>query len=102
VLASLARPYPQLLAGIPSGYGYNATSHVFGATYATERAGGNGRFGPNAVSQFSIPRIAYPRGYDVSVSGGQVVSGTNSPLLLITADPGAKRVTVKVTPTSGP
>jgi endoglycosylceramidase len=102
VLASLARPYPQLLAGIPAVYGYNATSHVFGATYSTERAGGNGRFGPNAVSQFSIPRIAYPRGYDVSVSGGQVVSGTNSPLLLITADPGAKRVTVKVTPTSGP
>jgi endoglycosylceramidase len=101
VLVSLSRPYPQLVAGIPAGYGYNAKSHVFTAAYSTERANGNGRFAANAVSQFSIPRIAYPQGYDVAVSGGQVVSGMNSPLLLITANPGAKHVTVKVLPAAG-
>ncbi|HVT63959.1 MAG TPA: cellulase family glycosylhydrolase [Mycobacteriales bacterium] len=101
VLTSLSRPYPQLVAGVPAGYGYNATSHVFTAAYSTERADGSGSYGTNAVSQFSIPRLAYPHGYDVTVTGGQVVSGTNSPLLLITADAGAKRVSVMVTPASG-
>lgn len=98
VLTSLSRPYPQLVAGIPAGYGYNPTSHVFTASYSTERANGRGSFGANAVSQFSIPRLAFPQGYAVTVTGGQVVSGTNSPLLLITADRGAKRVSVRVAP----
>jgi endoglycosylceramidase len=97
-LRSLSRPYPQLLSGIPAGWCYNANTRVFTASYSTERAAGNGRFGTNAVSQFSIPRLAYPQGYAVSVTGAQVVSGANSPLLLLTADAGAKRVTVKVTP----
>ncbi|HVS68274.1 MAG TPA: cellulase family glycosylhydrolase [Mycobacteriales bacterium] len=98
VLASLSRPYPQLLAGTPAGYGYDAKTHTFRAAYSTERADGSGRFGTNAISQFSIPRAAYPNGYDVSTTGGQVVSGNGDRLLLITADRGARRVTIKVTP----
>jgi endoglycosylceramidase len=97
-LTSLARPYPQLVSGIPAGYGYSPNTHVFTASYSTQRARGKGSFGTNAVSQFSIPRLAYPQGYVASVTGGQVVSGANSPLLLITADAGARRVTVEVTP----
>ncbi|HVV77546.1 MAG TPA: cellulase family glycosylhydrolase [Mycobacteriales bacterium] len=98
VLASLARPYPQLIAGTPTGYGYDATSHVFTASYSTGRAKGSGRFGGDAVSQFAVPRIAYPHGYEVSTVGGAVVSGNDDPLLLIAANPGAKRVSVRVTP----
>jgi endoglycosylceramidase len=100
VLTALSRPYPQLVSGVPAGFAYNAKSHVFTATYSTERADGGGSFGTNAVSQFSVPRLAYPNGYDVTVQGGQVVSGADSPLLLVTADGGAKRVSVKVTPPS--
>jgi endoglycosylceramidase len=98
VLSSLSRPYPQLLSGIPSGYGYNPATRVFTASYSTERADGSGQFGTNAISQFAMPRLAYPHGYDVTVTGGQVVSGHRSPLLLVAANPGAKRISVKVTP----
>ncbi|HVT20487.1 MAG TPA: cellulase family glycosylhydrolase [Mycobacteriales bacterium] len=98
VLASLARPYPQLIAGTPQGWGYDPKTRVLTATYSTARADGSGRFGANAISQFAMPARAYPHGYAVSVTGGQVVSGEKSPLLLITANPRAKHVSVRVAP----
>jgi endoglycosylceramidase len=96
---ALARPYPQLLSGTPQGWSYTPASHVFTASYSTTRADGRGSFGSNAISQFEIPKAAYPHGYDVVVTGGAVVSGDADALLLIAADSGAKTVTVKVTPT---
>jgi endoglycosylceramidase len=97
-VTALARPYPQLLSGTPVSYGYNTRSHAFTASYSTERADGHGSFGPNAISQFEVPKTAYPHGYDVTTAGGQVVSGSGDSLLLIAADPGARTVSVTLTP----
>lgn len=101
VLTSLSRPYPQLIAGTPLRWSYDPTAHIMTAAYSTSRADGSGRFGTYAISQFVVPRSAYPGGYDVAVAGGQVISGDRAPLLLIAADAGAKQVTVRITPTTG-
>ncbi|HEX3707545.1 MAG TPA: cellulase family glycosylhydrolase [Mycobacteriales bacterium] len=97
VLDGLARPYPQLVAGTPTSYGYSPKTHVFFATYSTSHVSGSGRFPGNSVSQFEIPRAAYPHGYKVSVKGGAVVSGSGDSLLLV-ASSGASTVTVTVSP----
>jgi endoglycosylceramidase len=99
VAAALSRPYPQLVAGTPQRWSYDPSTHVFTATYSTARADGHGRFGSNAISQFEVPATAYPDGYDVTVTGGQPVSGENDSLLLVAAAPGARDVSVTVTPT---
>ena len=98
MLGGLVRPYPQLVAGTPTSYGYVPKTHVFTATYSTSRVSGAGRFGADAVSQFEIPRIDYPNGYQVSVAGGYVVSGAGDPLLLVAAAGGATSVRLTVTP----
>lgn len=98
VLSSLARPYPQLVSGTPQSWAYDAAAHVFTASYSPARANRSGRFAANAVSQFEIPKLAYPHGYDVTVTGGAAVSGTGDPVLLIAASPGARTVALTVTP----
>jgi endoglycosylceramidase len=98
VLGGLARAYPQLVAGTPMSYSYNPKTHVFAATYSTSHVAGPGRFPANSVSQFEIPRVAYPHGYAVTVSGGAAVSGSADSLLLVASAKGASTVTVTVTP----
>lgn len=100
-LRALARPYPQLVSGTPQAWRYDTTTRVFTASYSTERADGRGSFGANAVSEFEVPRLAYPHGYDVTVAGGQVVSGDGDSLLLVAASPGATQVSLTVAPASG-
>ncbi|MGN6472131.1 MAG: cellulase family glycosylhydrolase [Mycobacteriales bacterium] len=95
---ALARPYPQLVSGTPLSWSYSPTNHVLAASYSTARADGSGRFGANAVSQFEIPRTAYPHSYAVTVSGGQVVSGDGDSILLVAANPGARTVSLTVAP----
>jgi endoglycosylceramidase len=44
-----------------------------------------------------VPAIEYPNGYEVSVTGGQVVSAPNAPELVIASDGSANAVSVTVT-----
>jgi endoglycosylceramidase len=99
VVDGLVRPYPQLVAGTPLHWSYSPATHDFAAAYSTHRASGAGRFGAGAISQFEIPKVAFPNGYDATVTGGRVVSARNAPVLLIAAARGASSVAVSVTPT---
>ena len=85
-LAVLAAPYPQVVAGTPDVWSFR--SGTFRLSYSPERADGQGRFSPGAQTLVSVPPIEYPSGYQVTVTGGQVVSPPNAPVLTVVADAG--------------
>jgi endoglycosylceramidase len=95
-LAVLAAPYPQVVAGTPKFW--NFRSGTFRLCYSTARPDRQGRFSPGSQTNISVPPIEYPNGYQVTVSGGQVVSAPNAPVLTVAAIPGADIVDVTVTP----
>jgi endoglycosylceramidase len=97
-LATLAEPYPQLVSGTPNSWSFDPTTTTFQLSYSTERADGDGSFGTGAQTTISVPAIEYPNGYQVSVTGGQVVSAPNAPELVIASSGGANTVTVTVNP----
>ncbi len=100
-LAALARPYPQVVAGTPSSWGFDPVRKHFKLDFKPKRADGSGKFS-RGVSQIFVPKIQYPNGYRVRIANAEVVSpeavrrGTKR--LLIQARRGARRITVTVTP----
>jgi endoglycosylceramidase len=95
-LAVLAAPYPQVIAGTPSCWSFS--SGTFTLHYSTERVDHQGRFSTTAQTNISVPPVEYPSGYHVTVTGGQVVSAANAPVLTVVANAGADSVDVTVTP----
>jgi endoglycosylceramidase len=99
-LRILASPYPQVVAGTPESYGFDASSSTFTLRYGVGRAGGGGGFPSYAESDISVPAVEYPTGYAASARGGAVLSAANADPLRVAACPGASEVSVTVT-TSG-
>jgi endoglycosylceramidase len=98
IVAALAQPYPQVVAGIPNSWSFS--DGVFSFSYSTTMADGSGgSFAAGSQTQISIPDIQFPNGYQVSVTGGHVLSADNAPVLVIGSDAGAGTVTVTVTGT---
>jgi endoglycosylceramidase len=95
-LAVLAAPYPQVVAGTPASWSFK--SGTFQLSYSPQRADGQGSFSPGAQTLVSVPPVEYPSGYHATVSGGQVVSAPNAPVLTVVAAAGAASVDVVVTP----
>ena len=96
VLDALARPYPQVIAGIPLGWHYTPATGTFTLSYSTRRVAG-GAFGAGATTTVELPSIAYPAGYQVAVQGARVVSAPGAAHLLLRQRRGASSVTVTVT-----
>ncbi len=96
-VATLAQPYPQLVAGTPGAWSF--TDGTFAFSYTTAMADGQGHFGAGAQTTVSVPPGAYPNGYQVSVTGGHVVSAPGAPVLVIASDGSATTVTVVVSAT---
>jgi endoglycosylceramidase len=99
MLAALAVPHPELVAGTPASYGYNTSSHTFTLDYSTVRADGATTFAAGSHTIVAVPAIQYPDGYRVVVSGARVVSAAG--ILDLASCPGAADVAVTVTPGSG-
>ncbi len=99
-LRALVEPYPQLIAGTPAGWSFEAATAGFRLTYATARAAG-GRFAAGSVSEIAAPALTYPNGYAARVSGAAIVSRARAGTLVLAGCPGAARVAVTIT-TSGP
>ncbi len=97
-LDTLAEPYPQVIAGTPNSWSFD--NGTFNLSYATERADGSGDFAVGSTTTISVPATEYPSGYQVSVTGGHVVSAPNAPELIIASDGGANTVNVVVSPTA--
>ncbi|WP_234808974.1 cellulase family glycosylhydrolase [Mycolicibacter hiberniae] len=97
-LEASAVPYAQVVAGTPISWSYGAG--VFQLSYSTQMASGAGHFAAGAQTEIAVPTIQYPDGYQVSVTGGHVVSAPGAPVLVIAAD-GAGTVEVVVTSAAG-
>ncbi|MEY2478011.1 MAG: endoglycosylceramidase, partial [Actinomycetota bacterium] len=98
MLKTLARPYPQLTAGTPGGWAFDASTGAFSFTYSTTRADGHGTFGSDAETAIAVPAIAYPDGYVATVIGGTVTSPANATVLRVHAADAAETVTVSIIP----
>jgi len=95
-LAALARPYPQAIAGTPKSWTFDPTRKRFELTFKTARADGPGRFA-RGTSLIFLPKIQYPGGYRVAVSGAKVVSERGSKRLLLRTRSHVRRVELTVT-----
>jgi endoglycosylceramidase len=97
-LDTLAEPYPQVISGTPTSFSFE--NGTFDFNYSTEEADGLGSFAAGSQTTISVPAVEFPNGYEVSVTGGQVVSAPDAPELVIASDNGASTVTVVVTSTA--
>jgi endoglycosylceramidase len=97
-LDTLAEPYPQVISGTPNSWSFD--NGTFDFSYSTEQADGLGSFPAGSQTTISVPAVEFPNGYEVSVTGGQVVSAPDAPELVIASDNGASTVTVVVTSTA--
>lgn len=95
-LKLLARPFAQSVAGTPTSISFKDGEFRF--DFSTERADGQGVFGAGSQSVLAIPEIHFPNGYEVTVTGGQVVSAPNAARLVIASDGSASNISVKVRP----
>jgi endoglycosylceramidase len=99
MLAALAVPHPELVAGTPVSYGYDTSTSTFTLDYSTERADGSGTFPAGAQTTVAVPAIQYPSGYQVVVTGATVLSATG--ILELASCPGATQVSLTVQPGTG-
>src|ERR1700733_1498638 len=93
-LDTLAEPYPQLVSGTPDSYSFENGTFQF--SYSTAETDGLGIFPAGSHTTISVPSVEFPGGYQVSVTGGEVVSAPNAAELVIASNSGASTVTVTV------
>lgn len=96
-LTLLAAPYPQLISGTPKTWTWKNGTFAF--SYSTEKVDGSGTFADGSQTVISVPQVEFPNGYTVSVTGGQVTSGTNAASLVVVSDGSADTIKVVVTAT---
>jgi endoglycosylceramidase len=84
-LDQLVRPYPQVVAGTPESWSYDAGT--FKARWLATKG----------VSELAIPKRAYPTGYAAQVQGGSITSPKGAAVLRVRACSGVPEVAVTVT-----
>ncbi|WP_293056719.1 cellulase family glycosylhydrolase [Mycobacterium sp.] len=94
-LETLAEPYPQVVSGTPGTWSFDNGTFTF--SYSTAKVDGLGSFPAGSQTTISVPAVEFPNGYQVSVTGGQVVSAPDAPELVVASD-GATTVSVTVSP----
>src|SRR4051794_10624664 len=99
-LGVLVRPYPQLIAGTPTSWSYDADKMVFDLQYSTKRADG-GAFAGHPLTEVYVPKRQLPHGYTVRVQGAGIASAPGEQVLELQACPGARSVKLTVA-ASGP
>jgi endoglycosylceramidase len=95
MLGALARPYPQLVAGTPTGWRYDPTTNTFTFRYTSDRLLGRGRFPAGAATDIAVPAITYPTGYVATVAGGTIASAPDAPILRVRSTRRAVAVSIR-------
>ena len=104
----LSQPYPQLVAGTPTGWQFDSATRTSQFNYTTKGPGGK-KFARRVrkrskralearQSEIFLGRARYPKGYRVSVSGGGIASKPKAGVLKVVACPRQRNVTVTVGP----
>ncbi len=110
----LSEPYPQVVAGTPTSFGFDPSTRRFSLAYSTKGPSGK-KFATRLrkrhshrraktkfrQTQIFLPRDHYPAGYTVTVRGGGIASKRNANLLRIVACPRKPKVSVTVVPRAG-
>jgi endoglycosylceramidase len=99
-LDTLARAYPQAIAGTPRRLRFDAATRRLELSFTTARTGG-GAFAFGADTQVFVPRRRYPGGYDVRVEGAEPLSAPGAQELRLRTCAGRGRVTLTLAPGSG-
>lgn len=94
-LGLVAVPMPHRVAGTPTNYAYDRATRTFTFTYTPTKVGG-GTFGAGSTTTVTIPQVAAPKGYTVSVDGAKVTSAPDADVLTLALAPGASSVKVTV------
>ena len=81
-LKALARPYPQAIAGTPIRWSFDPATRKFELVYTNSRADGHGRIERGTTRVF-VPKIQYPDGFRVRVTGASTVKRGKQRLLAI-------------------
>jgi endoglycosylceramidase len=91
-LDAFAVPHAQAIAGTPKSTSLDRTTKTYKLTYSVTAVRG----APlrSDVTQIFVPQRMYPKGYVAAVKGGEVVSPSGAPWLLVRASRGEVSVTV--------
>jgi endoglycosylceramidase len=95
-LAALARPFPRAVAGTPVRFGYDPAKRAFHLTWRPVAVGTP--LAAGAETEIFVPSRAYPRGYEVTVTGATVTSAPDDGVLRLVHDGRAPDVTVRLHP----
>jgi endoglycosylceramidase len=98
-LALLERPYPQVVAGTPTSFGYDPDANTFHLAYRAKRPDGK-NLGRRMKTRVYVPRSHYRDGYDVGVKGARVLSDPDAKYLVLRRRASARHVSVELTPAS--
>jgi endoglycosylceramidase len=86
---AMSVPYAWATAGMPGAQSFYRPAQTYRYRYTV-----NSKI--HAPTEISIPPYTYPLGYSVQVSGARVTSAANAALLVLSADRGARTVSVTV------
>ncbi len=86
----LIRPYARAIAGTPQAMSFDGASKQFNLSYTPRAA--------TAPTEIFVPARHYPKGYRVTVQGGQVTSAANATVLTIANNAGAAQVQLTIEP----
>ena len=96
-LRILDRAYPQAVAGTPQQFRFHPSTGVFNLRYSTTAPAGY-RLARSVRTVVFLPRIHYPDGYRVRLTGARVVSPPGSRRLQLERFQGAANVRLEVSP----
>jgi endoglycosylceramidase len=101
-LEALVEPYPRVISGTPLAWGFDRESRTFSLRYSTRAPDGTRSFRAGSITQIAAPRLSYPSGYAVQVSGGRAVSKPGAATLSIASCVGSAEVAVTAAPGIAP